>query len=432
MTRMHRFAAVILLCLSTFAGAQSFQEGFFLQNYRQAYRYNPALTNASGFIGIGEVNVNSRANIGAAAFLYPREQGLVTALHPSVTSSEFFSQLKNDNYSLGAIDANLFAYGFRTNRSYHTLEAGVRALYGYSAPKELFQFLKSGSQTQIKDLNGLGGYGQLFAELAYGYGIDLGDFISLGVRAKVLIGLFALDANIDQMNLSFSTEAINAAYTAAVSVTKEEKWRKQLPKGIGGAFDFGVAIRPVEGLTISASILDVGGIFWDYAMKERSAGAISFTGINNLTYEELNTQGLLKRAMDLAKDWWKELEPERIEGSMTYNWIPFQVNVGVKYAMPFYDRLTAGIIGQYTGYGSRPYWDARFGLEINPIDWLDITGNFGKGKYGLVYGVAGSIRLGHFRVNAGLQNGFGGTIPYEGTPLKPNSKTLTFGLTYDL
>lgn len=38
----------------------------------------------------------------------------------------------------------------------------------------------------------------------------------------------------------------------------------------------------------------------------------------------------------------------------------------------------------------------------------------------------------NFRITVGYSDGFGGTIPYTSTPLKPNNKMVTFGLTYDL
>ena len=126
------------------------------------------------------------------------------------------------------------------------------------------------------------------------------------------------------------------------------------------------------------------------------------------------------------------LKPEHVKRGWTFNAIPFQANAGIKYVMPFYDRLNVGVIGQYNGYAGRPYWEARFGVGVNPLKWLDLSANIGRGSFGTVFGVAGSVCIGRFRIQGGLQNGFGGTIPYEGTPLQPNSKTITFGLTYDI
>lgn len=432
MKKFNLFLTLLLLCLTTHAGAQIFQEGFFLRNYRQAYRINPALTNESGFIGIAEVNYNTRSNVGASAFIYPTENGPVTAFHPSIGNGQFLNQLKDINYQLGTINANLFAYGFRTNNLYHTLELNVRGLYAGSMPKSIFQFIKTGSSVPNIDLHGMGATGQLYAEAAYGIGINLGDFVSLGARAKLLVGLFSVEANISRMKLYMGEHELAADFLVEGDLTSETGWRKRLPKGVGAAFDFGVAVYPVEGLTISASIVDLGGVFWNYASSAVSEGYVSFTGLPNMTYEQLNAKGILNQLKTWCSDWWKELKPESTKRGMTFRMIPFQVNGGIKYVMPFYDRLNIGAVGQYTTYAGWPYWEARFGVGVNPLKWLDLTANIGRGSFGAVYGVAGSLCFGHFRIQAGLQNGFGGSIPYEGTPLKPNSKTITFGLTYDL
>ena len=61
-----------------------------------------------------------------------------------------------------------------------------------------------------------------------------------------------------------------------------------------------------------------------------------------------------------------------------------------------------------------------------------MTANFGTGARGLVFGAAVEFKFHHFRLSGGLQNGFGGTVPDSGTPLKPNFSVFTVGLTYDL
>lgn len=54
------------------------------------------------------------------------------------------------------------------------------------------------------------------------------------------------------------------------------------------------------------------------------------------------------------------------------------------------------------------------------------------GSIGPVWGVALSVGVHKFHLNACLQNGFGGTVPYTSTQLKANTKCLTLGVTYDI
>lgn len=56
-------------------------------------------------------------------------------------------------------------------------------------------------------------------------------------------------------------------------------------------------------------------------------------------------------------------------------------------------------------------------LAWNPWKWL---------------GMAANLAVKQFRLTAGYSDGFGGTVPYTSTPLKPNNRVFTLGLTYDL
>ena len=120
--------AALVLAASTL-GAQSFQQALFLDGYRLGYRYNPAIQNESGFIGVGQWENQTRNNFGAASFLYPRDGELVTALHSSVPAETFLGSLQDDNYVVGNINFNLVSYGWRKDASYHTIEANIRAMY---------------------------------------------------------------------------------------------------------------------------------------------------------------------------------------------------------------------------------------------------------------------------------------------------------------
>ena len=54
----------------------------------------------------------------------------------------------------------------------------------------------------------------------------------------------------------------------------------------------------------------------------------------------------------------------------------------------------------------------------------------GSSACGFVYGANGSVDFQSFRLYAAYENGVGGVIPYEGTPLKANNKILRIGLIY--
>lgn len=78
------------------------------------------------------------------------------------------------------------------------------------------------------------------------------------------------------------------------------------------------------------------------------------------------------------------------------------------------------------------YKEFRAGAAWNPSGKLGVTANIGTGDFGLVYGAALTAGIQKFHLNVGVQNGFGGTVPYTSMPLKANNKCITLGLTYDI
>ena len=443
-------SAALLLCAAASVDAQVFQEGFLLKDYRLSYRYNPALLTDSDFISTGEFTTNRRSNVGASNFLYPYEGGVVTFLHSSVPAKTFQESLDPNIYFLRTLDYNMISYGTRRGEAMHTFEANFRGVIGASAPSDLLLMLKLGTTQSNYQLNKLRAEGDLYLELAYGYSRQISDIFSVGARVKLLVGLYSVDYHVTNLNLDISEERYHADIDTELHMTDSAlqfdntddgfvdyaslvyKGLGNRPSGGGVAVDLGLAFQPTDNLTFSASVLDLGTILWHYGNAAYSQGAFDFTGFKNLQMEDMNLDGIKGQLMNVKDDLLSQLKPRPASKKNLFKSIPFTANAGVKYAMPFYDKLTVGLIGSYTGYQWMPYWEGRFAMAIQPVDWLDLMADFGTGTYGLVFAAGGSVRVHRFRFNLGIQNGFGGTVPDSKTALKANSKSLTFGITYDL
>ena len=446
--------SVIILAVLAFAAlsvsAQSFQQALFLDGYQLGYRYNPALANETGFLSMGQWENQSRNNVGAANFLYPRNGEVVTALHESVSADEFLGSLKDDNYLTGNIHFNLFSYGWKGEKAYHTLEAGIRAAYSASVPKEIFTILKLGTGEVSYDLSGINVAGNAVVELAYGYSRKLSDLISVGARAKLLVGIEALRYNVTRFDLTMQEDAYQAQVEADLDLTSrwskirandegyldltklssKERWK--LPSGAGLALDLGVVITPLEGLTIAASALDLGGILWYYGNAGKSQGTTTFTGMDSLTMDEIQSGKLKEQFKDELDAFVRSIKIKSVKSRTTLEAVPVNLNLGVRYEMPFYRPLAVGLTGTYYGVHGMPYSEVRGALAWNPYAWLGVSANAGAGTFGALWGFSANAAYKQFRLTLAMSNGFGGTIPYSNTPLQPNAKTLTLGLSYTL
>ena len=104
------------LCLN----AQTFQESFFLRGYNLAYQYNPAIVGNNNFIAAGQLSSSLQNNVGAGAFLYPTEEGLLTGFSSSIPTSTFLGNLPQTLHYHSDLNATLLAYGFWKGQAFHT------------------------------------------------------------------------------------------------------------------------------------------------------------------------------------------------------------------------------------------------------------------------------------------------------------------------
>lgn len=434
---------IALLCLAALA----FSTGTLAQGIS-----NPA-ENASlerGFVRVGEIQSVSRNNVGAASFLFPSGDKLVTGLHSSISDEVFLGGLKPVNSLYSQIDYNLVSYGWKGSaRGFHTLEAGARVNYGLSVPKEIFRILKEGTAQSPYDLSTIRAFGNVYGEIAYGYSLPLDDKFSIGGRVKLLVGLNSVDVITRRFNLTTTEEQYILDLDADIDVTNRNKkigtdengyldytsfsgkGKLGTPSGCGVAMDLGLVWKPSDGLTLSAFVMDLGGILWYYGNAGTSSGSYTFEGLKELTTDEMEQDKIMAKLKKAGEEVLAVVKPKAVEGRFKYKSIPLNANVKANYEMPFWKNLSIDASGFYTGYNyCAPYWEARGGLSLSFPGLARLGISAGSGEYGFVYGANGSVEFQSFRLYAAYENGIGGEIPYEGTPLKANNKALLVGLVY--
>ena len=446
---------VLTLCffaLLPLKAQTSFQEAVFLQDYRMAYRYNPAFQNPTDFVSVGQLFRTGRSNIGESAKRYLYNGEVVTGFHPSVSAEEYLSHLQPDNYKVSMLDYNLFSYGMLRGKNYHTFEFNVRSNYYYSVPIEVFEIVKKGTANSPFDLSDLRASGKLYAEFAYGFSRRLDKVVTVGFRSKLLLGLNGGTYRADRLTLTMNESEYRADIEATLDLTnrtrnlvpdengalsllrttKRDAWG--LPSAAGLGFDFGIVIRPWENLTLAASVLDLGLVLWHYGNAAVSSGSASFTGLRDATLSELGKEGMKNLLLDVFNDYADALELRKTGTVNKWELLPFQANAAVKYEMPFYRGLAVGATATYMEFEDMPYWDVRAGIYIHPFRpfaWLDFTANVGKDIYGPVYGWGMTFNVSRFRLSVGKETGIGPRVPYGGK-LNPTRSMSTFGLTVDL
>lgn len=433
MKKAYILSAVILLCSVCSAWAQqNLRTAYFLDGYTYRYKMNPAIQGERGFLSfpaLGKVGVGVETNLGLSTFLYPSADGtLKTFLHPDVTNKEFLDKMKYGNLIMANVDLPVLALGFRTGKAYHTLDLSLRADVDANLTKDLFSFIKAGSSegTTSWNLSDFGARGQAHAELAYGLSYRIGERVSIGARAKVLMGLAKADIAMDNMNLTMSGEewAVSAKGSAtlagpvdigtdqdgaidfsSIALKDEEELIAYFDDpAMGFAVDFGFSADLLDWLTLSASVTDLGKVGWKNVMTASTPQTSwSFAGFDNLSLDEETSlsqelehiAGGLSDAINIRKDGYVEKTTSPLSAT---------AYLGVEARLPFYKRLTVGALGTHHMAGEYSWSEARMSVNWALLRIFALSGSYAFSTIGNSMGAAVNIHLPGLTLYAGVDS----------------------------
>ena len=367
---------VILLGMVFCCSAQTLNTSFFLDHDNTRYRINPALMpddRVNGFFGfaIDGITLSTNTNVGLSSFIFPVDGGVATGFNSQIPAEQFLEGLKDKvKLNLGA-NINLFTAGFRIDSdSFTIIELNARSNSFANIPKPVFAFLKLGSSESNPDLGKVDASSENYFELAVGYSRKIGDKLQIGGRLKALGGLIGDGTLANQI----------ARYSRGLSSA-----------GFGAAIDLGASYELLDGLELSAALQDLGII----SSRNSDTGGAPATNAKS------------RAAMP----------------------IPMVLRFGARYAMPFYDRLSFGILetfrsGQYSSYN-----DTRLGMTVTPVDNISLVVNYGLTSYGSTMGLAVNFSVGPVQLYAGT-DAMKFTFTPQGVPVNDWNTTASAGLLF--
>jgi len=411
---MKRILLVLSLLLA-FAGsalAQEFRTGYFLENYSYAYRINPAapIEGKPYFfagLGLGNISAEAHTNLSVPSFISPFQEadGTTSLVFPLLRSEFSLEQalagLSVNNELLANANVNILTVGHQSDISRWSVEINARAYAFAGMPLDLFSAFKTAQLngysewTEKYSFAGLHIDANSYTEIAIGYSRKVGDKLTVGGRFKGLIGLGYTGVNLDasvapgvEKDVKLSLDAgLNVSTPVDVSLPssmingkryydfsnvdfknfalKSLFGTKKSPAGWGLGLDLGITYEPIEGLYITAAANDLGFLSW-----KGNVGAAWHID------------------SEIGEDWKEFLRLEDTSGRFTTG-LNYSVNAGVKYKMPFYDRLSVGLLGTFQQY----YKEARLGIDITPLDFISIAASGAIGSQGFNFGAALNLKF---------------------------------------
>ena len=418
-------AAFMLLPIAASA-QQNLRSGYFLDGYIYKYKMNPAMAPERSFFAVpilGNVSVGSETNLGLSTFLYPTESGrLTTFLSPRVSNETFLDNIADNNKTNMNLDLTLFAFGFRTGKLYHTVDVSLRADAGMNLPGEFFKLIKVGGamgDTSF-DISNVGIRSSSRAELAYGFSYAFGQNLRVGLRAKILAGVFRADIAMDQMTLEMGAErwAINThgnmMFSAPVTLGVKENnlvdWSSIDTDGLmenfsapnfGLAFDLGATYDFLDYFTASLSVLDLGYMKWNNTLiAETPQTAWHFEGFENISSDSMSEQfsSLTDGLTDAFNFEAKESGASKTTG------LAATINAGIEARMPFYERLSFGALYTQHIEGAYSWSEGRFAMSLAPARWFSLSTNYAISHFGSSWGGAVNLHLPGIGIFAGMDS----------------------------
>jgi hypothetical protein len=200
---------------------------------------------------------------------------------------------------------SLLNFGFKYKKYYFNFNLSDKVDAGISYPTNLFVLALNGNRNfegQTMNLDGFKVFGKYYREWAFGASKIVNDQLTIGAKAKLLFGKAGINTSESQLSLYTSPSVFYltaaskiAANISPATLTIEPNGRFDkiaLPPGAtplslllnsknkGLAFDFGTIYKVDERTTLSASLLDLGFIYWLYYPNQVVAnGQFQYNGI---------------------------------------------------------------------------------------------------------------------------------------------------------
>lgn len=432
MKKIIYFIASAVLMLTSFSGnaqQNNLRTAYFLDGYTYRYRFNPSFAPERGFVSIpvlGSINLGVESSLSLSDFYFPTSDGkLRFFMDDAISNDQFMKGIKKRNILSSNVNVNPLSFGFRTGKAYHTVDLSLKAYERSNLPESLFSFAKVGTSegNTSWDISRLGLRVDTYAELAYGYSRSISDALRVGARLKLLFGVVRADIMVDNLNLSMTKEkweartAGHAAISGPVHVGTQEgsnlvdfnsivmtEEYDDILNNIGFALDLGASYDFLEYFTASAALLDLGMISWaNTTTAAAPTKSWIFEGFGTIDPDEGSDIGdELSNFGDNLLDM-IQFEKEGSPSKKSYA-LAATMNLGIEARMPFYERLSFGLLATHRFEGAYSWTEGRLSANLAPVNSISLAASCAYSNFGASFGGVVNFHLPGFNLFLGMDS----------------------------
>lgn len=442
-----------IMATSLSALAQNTNSGYFVENYTYRFQLNPAYSNERNFVSmpaLGNLNVDLQGSLNLSDVLYKGTNGKTWLFsNPNIPTSEVMSRIGDKNTLSANLRETIIATGFKALGGYNTVSIGARADIGLMVPGSLFALVKEGISNRNYDIHNIGLSALGYAEVALNHSHDLSKVLPglrVGASMKFLIGAASVDAHFNRADLTLGTEQWTVTSDADVYVNLakfqfDHKYSDKLnrdyvsgfdmdgngsfgPNGFGLAFDLG-ATYDWQDFSFSLAALDLGFISFSDT-KYATTGGLQTFNTDDYIFNPSDMDGSWNEFAD-GFDKLYQLEDKGNIGSHTRT-LGATLNVGVRYALPVYRKLSFGFLSSTRIAGRYSWSEARISANVAPAKCFSAGINFAAGTYGVAFGWLLNYSYTGFNLFVGMDNTYC-KFAKQGVPLRSNM-ALNVGINF--
>ncbi len=351
---------------------------------------------------------------------------IITFMHPEGDKEAFINRLKPLNALNTSIGTNPLSMGWRNKQFYFTIDFTEKIDQNFRFTKDFMEFFLNGNRNQERfNFSETGLDVKYYHELALGISYDYDDQFQIGARAKVLFGMADLNTSLSDITVrayedrwDFNSTMIVDISAPFISIPVDSAgfviWDEidadssvgnddyaGFVKDVLGNFlgtgnlgfgvDFGFNFNPIENLSISASVNDLGFIRWKkntYHLKQD--GTFGWEGVEVTLEEDWDPGEIILDSLKSQMNFTSEKE------SYT-TFLSGKVYLGAAYELG--EKVKFGIVTRTRIYNSHFFNQYTFSANVMPIRMFSATLSYSIiGKNYTNFGLGLSLRLGPFNM----------------------------------
>ena len=411
--KIGRFVIIVLAFTGVFSEVRAQESNilYYMQGVPQSNLLNPATQPRCGFYlglpGVSPLQVNvENSSFGLHDIVFRSGDSTITFLHPDADLNDFLNNFGKANYISADVSSNLVSFGFRSGQQYFSFDITQKVFARFSYPGDVIRFAMEGNAEEDEfDLSSMGVNAMSYTEFAMGVSHKLNDMITFGYRGKILMGQanMAIKNSDIKLKTSFDNWTVDSKFDLNVSFPglliprdnsgqfnlddididsslQVSDYISSITGNFGLGLDLGIHIKPIDQLTVSASILDLGFIRWKnytYNLSQDTRfvfdpEAIVRSSDSGAVWEFYGNEDFGQGLVDSLKSSFVDNNSETETKYTTY--LPAKVYLGVKYQI--IDQISVSMLSRSEIYKGRVREQLSLSANFYPIKMVAATLNY--------------------------------------------------------